>query len=277
MATIEAVLIGDEKAQRDITQSFVRDQVKDEKVDVVANSSLIPMFETTKVTRLSADEELDIKRKAIEQCGGAADAGCVNTTTDRMRQAKLDEKRHASESSANLVKGRRMTVYYMDEYGERHTMVVPEGQKFQLENVNGGKPKKEATSILSSIPEIQLPTVSQTTMKILSILGVIGMSFVYAFSIAATYRTLAMDYSRMVAIGGTVAAVVFPYSGLFIMFGYFLIREVYTNPVEAVEPRFLAWVIAIALGVAYFSTAAIVALFTQFKDWIIGVFQPTKK
>jgi hypothetical protein len=61
------------------------------------------------------------------------------------------------------------------------------------------------------------------------------------------------------------------------MFGYFLIREVYTNPVDAVEPRFLAWVITIALAFAYFSTAAIVALFTQVKDYIVGVFQPIKK
>jgi len=61
------------------------------------------------------------------------------------------------------------------------------------------------------------------------------------------------------------------------MFGYFLIREVYKYQTDSLQPRIMAWAITIALGFAYFSTATLVALFTRFKDFIVGVFQPPKK
>jgi len=272
MATINSVLIGDERTQRDITQSFVKTQIKNDRVDVVANSSLIPAFETTPVSHLTDAEEKEITDQAIKQCNGGSDESCMRNTTDRARQSKLEQKMKEAHSSATVVKGRRMTVKYTDEYGEDHTVVVPEGQTFQLDKVAGGEKK---ASLLSSLPE--LPTASETTMKILGILSVIIMSFLYAFSVVATYKTLTVDYSRTVAIAGTVAAVMFPYLGFFIMFGYFLIREVYKYQTDSLQPRIMAWAITIALGFAYFSTATLVALFTRFKDWIVGVFQPTKK
>jgi hypothetical protein len=216
MATINSVLIGDEKSQRDITKSFVSNQVKDEKVNVVANSSLIPMFETTPVTTLDDTEEAEVQRAAVKDCNGAQDNKCVESTADKLRQAKLREKLNQAQSSANLVKGRRMTVNYTDEYGRERTVVVPEGQKFELDQVSNGPPKTIAQSI---------PKTSDLVLQIFSFLGTMTGAALYAFSVVATYKTLTIDSSPIVGAVGTAVAVIFPFSGFLIMFGYFALRE----------------------------------------------------
>lgn len=262
MATITSVMIGDERSSRDITKSFLRDQVKGHKVDVVSGSSLIPAFETTPVTRLDDVETQEIKDAATKECGNANDTRCLESTTQRLTQSKLADKRNEAQSSVNTIKGRRMTVNYSDKDGD-HTVLVPDGQAFRLNDVQ----KEEGASFT-------LPTLTGTTAQIFRILGIILGSFLYAFSIAATYKTLTINWSRCAGIAGTVASVLFPFSGFFIMFGYFLVTEVNKYPTDDITAKILAWVTVAVVAFLYTTFAAffgtLVAVGSMFSS-------PTKK
>jgi hypothetical protein len=246
MATITSVTIGDERSTRDITKSFLRDQVRGSTVDVVSGSSLIPAFETTPITRLDDVETQAIKESAIKECGNANDIRCIDSTTQRLTQAKLADKQNEARSSINTIKGRRMTVNYSDKDGN-HTILVPDGQTFHLDNV-----QKEGGAMSS----LALPTVSGTTAQIFRILGIIVGSFLYAFSIAATYKTLTVNWSRYAGIAGTVASVLFPFSGFFIMFGYFLVIEVNKYPTDDITAKIMAWVTVAVVAFLYTTFAA---------------------
>jgi len=247
MATITSVMIGDERSTRDITKSFLRDQVKSNKVDVVSGSSLIPAFETTPITRLDDVETQEVKDAAIKECGNANDVRCIESTTQRLTQAKLADKQNEARSSVNTIKGRRLTVNYRDKDGD-HTVLVPDGQAFRLDDV-----QKEGGRSASSLT---LPTLSGTTAQIFRILGIILGSFLYAFSIAATYKTLTINWSRYAGIAGTVASVLFPFSGFFIMFGYFLVTEVNKYPTDDITAKIMAWVTVAVVAFLYTTFAA---------------------
>jgi hypothetical protein len=264
MTTITNVTIGDERSSKDITSSFVTDHVQHGKVDVVASSSLVPVFDSSPTITLTDQEIQEIHDKAIEACGGASDNRCIESNIQSMQQERLKDKRFEAQSSVNQIKGRRLTVRYTDPKGE-HVMVVPDGQRFQLD----GLPVKESS--------FTLPTLSGTTLSVLSILGTIVATFLLVFSIAATYKTLASDYSRVIAIAGTTVATLFPYSGYFIMFGYFLIREVYKYSLEDYTAKILAWVIVVLLGALYISSATVTAMALTGYSVVKNYFSPPKK
>jgi hypothetical protein len=245
-------------------------------VDVVSNSALIPMFETTPISKLTDQEDEKIHDTAIEACGGNAnDNRCIESNVQILRQAKLAEKQKEAQSTVNQVKGRRMTVSYQDEQGETHTVVVPDGQKFTL---NGIKQDPKVAPVGATLPDISiLPSSSAVMLQIGGIVGTIVMTFLYVFSIAATYKTLATDYSRPLAIGGTTVAVFFPYSGYFIMLGYFVIREVFKYQTEDYTAKILSVVIALALAAIYISSATVVGIALATKSAVSNYFFPPKK
>jgi hypothetical protein len=279
MATITSVMIGDERAQRDITSSFVKDHIRDGNVDVVSNSALIPMFETTPITKLSDQDDKEVDDNALKACGGnAGDQRCIESNKQTLRQARLAEKQREAQSTVNQIKGRRLTVSYQDEDGETRTVVVPDGQKFTL---NGIKQDPKIAPADAQLPEVDLagmlPAPSAIMLQIGGIVGTILMTFLYVFSIAATYKTLVSDYSRTLAIGGTTVAVFFPYSGYFIMLGYFVIREVFKYQTEDYTAKVLSVVIALVLAGIYVSSATFVGIALATKSAVSDYFFPPKK
>lgn len=272
-------MIGDERAQRDITSSFVKDHIRDGNVDVISNSALIPMFETTPITKLSDQDDKEVDDNALKACGGnAGDQRCIESNKQTLRQARLAEKQREAQSTVNQIKGRRLTVSYQDEDGETRTVVVPDGQKFTL---NGIKQDPKIAPAGAKLPEVSLsgmlPSPSAVMLQIGGIVGTILMTFLYVFSIAATYKTLVTDYSRTLAIGGTTVAVFFPYSGYFIMLGYFVIREVFKYQTEDYTAKILSIVIALVLAAIYVSSATFVGIAMATKSAVSNYFFPPKK
>jgi hypothetical protein len=222
MAYIQSAYLGDERAAQDVTKS-INDKIEGGKIDVVANSSLIPMFEFGGEVKLSSSEESDVKQEAEKQCGSANDANCIAVTEAKLRQSKLEEKHREQQSSAFLVKGRRLTVNYVDDKGQRKTIVVPEGQEFKLE---GLKQVKDTKSI---IPEFEveslLPSFSGTVLEGVKVTAIILGVFFYAFSIIATYKTFIQAGFTRIGYAATAAAVFIPYSGYVIMLLFFAVKE----------------------------------------------------
>lgn len=222
MAYIQSAFLGDERAAQDVTKSL-NDKISGGKIETVADSSLIPMFEVGGKTSLSSDEEAEIKQEAEKQCGSANDSNCLNAMESKLRQSKLEEKQQQQQSSAFLVKGRRLTVNFVDEKGQRRTVVVPEGQEFKLENLKQVKDPK------SPIPQFQaesyLPSFSGTVLEVIKVTTIILGVFFYAFSIIATYKTFVQAGFTWIGYAATAAAVFIPYSGYVIMLIFFAGKE----------------------------------------------------
>lgn len=210
MAYIESAFYGDEKSQRNATK-VLADKILGTTVDVDVNEQLIPPFEVVDKVELTAKDEKKIRDQAALACGGV-DQACIERTEARLRQDALAEKQNQSNSSATVVKGRRLTVNIIDENGKRKRIVVPDGQKFKYENLTVNDPTKGP---------LQLPSVDhmQNQLKILGLLVLSTM--VYVFSVAATY-TLFMQKGPLVAVPLTAIAVFIPYSGYVIMFLFFM-------------------------------------------------------
>jgi len=270
MATINSVTIGDERSSRDITQPIIKDYIKNGTLDFVSSSALIPVFDSSPTITLTDQEQQDIHDNAVKACGGNAnDNRCIDSNVQTMQQQRLMDKKAEAQSSVNQIKGRRVNVSYTDSDGQTHEMVVPDGQKFHLDGLKQDQTSSDVGSLI--------PQPSAILLQVGHIIGVIVGIFLYVFSIAATYKTLASDYSRVIAIGGTTAAVVFPYSGYFIMIGYFLIREVYKYQMEDYKPKIMAWVIVALLVAAYASSATFVAMALASYSALKSIFFPPPK
>lgn len=138
MAYIDSAYFGDDTATRNITESL-RKKVSGRKLDVTANSELIPAFYVNAPeTKLESEDEKKIREEAVRTCG-EANQQCLEATKARLRQEKLQEKERINMSSANIVKGRRLTVNLVDKDGKRKTMIVPDGQTLTLDDVEGGE------------------------------------------------------------------------------------------------------------------------------------------
>lgn len=204
---------GDETSNRDITDSLLG-RVSDKKLAVDVNSGLIPLVTTSSKIELSSVEQAEIKQAAEKECGNANDTGCVQNTSQRLSQAKLEDKRLATNDPSNLVKGRRLTVKYIDAQGKTQTTIVPEGQAFKLDNVKG---KDVQTK------EFKMPSGMDIVWQFTKVFGTIGMTFLYVFGIAATWKVFRQAGYVYPAYAATAAAVFFPYSGYFIMLVFFAV------------------------------------------------------
>lgn len=204
---------GDETSNRDITDSLLG-RVSNKKLAVDVNSGLIPIVTTASKVELSSAEQAEMKQEAEKQCGNANDTGCIQNTIQRLSQAKLEDKRLATNDPSNLVKGRRLTVKYVDAEGKTQTAVVPEGQKLELDNVRGKETKPM---------EFKMPAGSDVVWQFTKIFGTIGLTFLYVFGVAATWKVFRQAGYVYVAYAATAAAVFFPYSGYFIMMIFFAV------------------------------------------------------
>jgi hypothetical protein len=214
MAYIESAYYGDEKSQRNATK-VLGGKVMGTTLDVDVNEQLIPPFEVTDKVEISNLEEKKIRDKAVKACGGN-DQECVRGTEAKLKEEALEAKRSEARSSATAIKGRRLTVNIIDENGERKRIVVPDGQKFKLDNVSMNDPKKGA---------FQVPSIDyiQNQMKLLG--GLIFSTMIYVFSVAATYTLFMQNTPLFLAIPVIAISIFVPYSGYALVFLYFMVKS----------------------------------------------------
>ena len=209
MATIESAYYGDEKARRNITKALTG-KINGTSIDVDVNEKLIPAFEVVDKTELSLEDERKIQEHTRRACSDGVDQQCMTATEARLRQNALTEKEAQTNSSANVIKGRRLIVNLRDENGKRRQVVVPDGQKFSLQNISTNPAKGAA-----------LPSVDTIKQQLILWTGVAVGAAVYVFSVAATYTVFfpLLDYFAIPLI---VIALFVPYSGFIMIFGYFM-------------------------------------------------------
>ena len=209
MATIESAYYGDEKARRNVTKSL-NGKVVGTGIDIDVDEKLIPPFEVVDKTELTKEDERKIKDQASQACGGGADQKCMTATEARLRQTTLTEKETQNNSSANVIKGRRLIVNIRDENGKKRQIVVPDGQKFNMKNIS-----------TNSAQGAVLPSVSSIQKQVAIWVGVAVAAAIYVFSVASTYTVFfpLFDYFSIPLI---MIALFVPYSGFIMIFGYFM-------------------------------------------------------
>lgn len=214
MVYIESAFLGDEKDARDVSK-VLRDKVVGTTIKVPVDNKLIPPFVVTNKAELSKDDERRITESAERQCGGA-DQNCIEVKKSELKQQMLLSKASESASTANIVKGRRLTVNVRDEGGKLKTVVVPEGQVFELEGISGMDPRKPPTT-LPSLDSIKSNSLEFATIAVLA--------FFWVFGVAATYALFTRKGWGYIAAVLAFIAFLIPGSGYIMIFGYFIIES----------------------------------------------------
>ena len=224
--TIQSAYFGDEVSSRNVTDAL-NSRITSGQREIPVNSSIIPMLQVGGVVTLTKDDEDKINKDAKEQCNGGADQTCVANVTQTLRRQRLQAKENETVvSTANIVKGRRLTVKLKNEKGVVSEYVIPEGQAFKPDVAVAqvlGKPAPTQTvsPALPEAPTISLPSPGEAALKVLSVVGTMGLTFLYVYSIVVVYRTFTQDnYSKNFVIGLVAVAALFPWSGIFIVFAY---------------------------------------------------------
>lgn len=178
MAYIKSAYFGDEKSMRNVTESIL-DKISGGRINVLADNSLVPMFETT--VALTDSDKQDARDEAIQKCGGNAnDQDCIDGNLQRIEQRKLEEKENQTVSKANIIKGRRLTVNVVDETGRTRTLLVPDGQYFKLDNL-----RLDATG-----STVKLPDGDSTWKYFVFLFSTILYWLFQTFATVGAYRTL---------------------------------------------------------------------------------------
>ena len=207
---IKSAKFGDEFSFTDVSQSL-QDTLKSKgNIAVDVDSSLIPFAARASgvgTIKLTGDEESYIKQTAADMCG-SADQTCIEIKTQELAQAELKKKEASNVNSANIVKGRRLTAEYTIN-GKPMTVVIPEGQKFELGELPGSATPKAKPFRPEDLTDPWKPFLT-------SFVGIFGTSiftFLYATSIIITWMTYIKYGSKLFAIGLTGLAALFPMSG----------------------------------------------------------------
>jgi hypothetical protein len=183
---------------------------------VTADEKLIPPIETpmSSTIKLSAGEEAQITKDAEAQCG-PSDQQCLEFNKNRLRQAKLKDKEVSKQSSANVIKGRRLTLI-LNRDGKRVKVEVPDGNKYALENIVGE---------ITKTGDLKLPTKESLIVRVSAYLGsIIGLT-IYLLGILIPYVFfLSEGWSKPASIGMALLGVI-PYFGYFIILGYLIVKN----------------------------------------------------
>jgi hypothetical protein len=206
--TIKRATWGDEKATTDITSSMV-EKAKPGYLDVVADNKLVPAVDLltgSKDISIDDTEMGVIKQDAVKNCGGAEDQKCVDYQVNMLQSSLLQKKVAESQSSSNIVTGRRLTLTYIDPKGVERQVAIPDGQQVKF----GEKPRSSF-----SFPSISwsIFTGVGTTFFYIAMV-VLGVVHVYA--VASTYRTFAEMGLTTAKVVLTAIAAIIPLSGLLI-------------------------------------------------------------
>ena len=214
MVKITKATFGDEFDNTDVMKT-VTEKLKDGSIDLYVDSSIIPWVDkatNAKKTSLTPDDKQEIKDTVAEMCG-PADQVCMEVKTQELVKARLAQKEATKTSSTTqVIKGRRLTVTYIDKNGVERNVVVPEGQQFQLGDVGKTKP--------GFIPPIDMsPGAAQQLFDSWwKILGTAVLTFLWVSSVIITWMTYIKYGSKVVAAGMVAIAVFIPYSGFALSF-----------------------------------------------------------
>jgi hypothetical protein len=218
MVVIKSAKFGDEYDTTDVSKSLA-DKVKDGAIDIYVDSGIIPFVDKASGvnrTRLTDDEAREIKDTVAEMCG-PTDQVCIEIKKQELAEAKLKQKEATkTTSTAQVIKGRKLTVTYTDDSGRTRTAIIPEGQQFQVGDLGKLKPTPEPVDTTPS-------AASQVFSSVWGVLGTTVLVFLYAASIIVTWMTFVKYGSKLVAGGMVAVAVFIPYSGFGLsFFGPFL-------------------------------------------------------
>jgi len=207
--TIKSATWGDEKSTTDITNSMI-EKAKGGYLDLVADNSLVPAIDLlsgSKTVAISDSEKTQINEDAVKLCGGnAQDQKCINFQKNQLESSMLQKKVAESQSSANIVTGRRLTLTFIDDKGAEKTVAIPDGQKVKF----GEKPAVAPFKM----PETFSGGTWQILTQIAKIVFTIVMTLLWVFSIVAPYRLFVLQNKLILAYVLTGLAILIPYSGL---------------------------------------------------------------
>lgn len=208
---------GDNIARRNVTKSL---QAKADTgtLEVTANEELIPAFEVSQETKLDNADLADINKKAQEKCEGGADTACMQAAKAEFIKQKHEEKAKIDTSSSNIIAGRSLQVTYIDSKGVTRRAVVPDGQKFKLEDVTfttqGGK--------------IVLPSPwASLSQSFKDAANIFWWTLLFVFSVAAAYRVFKIYGNLVLAVFVALLAIILPLGGYSPQIGVYLIVVLY--------------------------------------------------
>jgi len=208
MVVISSATFGDEFSSTNVLKTLQDKLSSSGAIDMDVDSSLIPFLSSSGTVKLSDDEKEDVKNQASQICG-PSDQTCLEIKTQELAQQKLKEKEKESVNSANIIKGRRLTVKYTDETGE-HTVIVPEGQKFALGAAAQPDPGFDYEAAMSPW--------KQAAGSVWAVIGTALTTFLYVSSIIITWVTFTEFGNRVLTIAMTAVSVFIPLSGFGLSF-----------------------------------------------------------
>jgi hypothetical protein len=203
--TIKSATWGDEKSTTNITDSMVA-KAKDGYLDLVADNSLVPAIDLlsgSKTIVLSDSEKTQMNEDAVKICGGAQDNKCIAFQKNQLESSLLQRKVAESQSSANIVTGRRLTLTIIDSTGKEKVIAIPDGQKVKL----GDKPAIVLPTTLSG-------GVWEGLVQLFGIASTIVITIFYVVSIVAPYALFVRDGQWVIGIALSIVAIFLPFTGL---------------------------------------------------------------
>jgi hypothetical protein len=222
MVFIESAFWGDEKSTKNVTQ-VLNEKVVGNKLTIdEVDDKLIPAFTVTPKGELTEKDVREINKKADEACGGAADQDCLRLRKSELTQAALRERanENITAESQNIIKGKRLTVNLRDENGKLIRKVVPEKGRFELEGLSSSDPRKKGQA---------LPPAAYIQKQFLELTGVSFATFVWVFSVVATYTVFSREGWKYGAPVLALIAFLLPNSGYVMIIGYYATRSFVNN------------------------------------------------
>jgi hypothetical protein len=213
MVSIQSATFGDEFSSTNVLKSLQDKLASGGAIDMTVDSSIIPLVDRATgvgATELSGPERQDVKALAEDVCG-PSDQTCLDIKTQEFAEKKMKEKAEAGINSANIVKGRRLTVTYTDANGQPRTAKIPEGQKFAL-GEKAGAPDASFDYEAATSPMRGL------AMSIWAVVGTTIVTFLYVSSIVITLSTYAEYGRKLLTIAMTAIAAFVPLSGFGLSF-----------------------------------------------------------
>jgi hypothetical protein len=213
MVSIQSASFGDDFASTNVLKSLQDKLASGGAIDMTVDSSIIPLVDRASgvgTTTLSGPEQAEVKALAEDVCG-PSDQTCLDIKTQEFAEKKTKEKETANINSANIVKGRRLTVTYTDANGQTRTAKIPEGQKFALgEKAGEPDPGFDYESAMSPWKNL--------AASIWAVIGTAVLTFLYVSSIVITLTTYTEYGMRYVTIAMTALSAVLPLSGFGLSF-----------------------------------------------------------
>lgn len=216
--TIESAYLGDERSRTSVLQSLRSYMSSDGSISVPVNSGLIPILQVGGKIELTDKEVKKARDMAEDACGGATDKTCIDVKQQAFQRQLLDEKEQQSQSTANIIKGRKLTVTVVDETGKRKTFEVPEGQTFEYGKPKSSPPLKLEKSFFPSF------TFGSFTFMIVKYIATFAGTILYVASVFITYNTFKQEQYITGKYIATALSIVFPFIGFFGAFGYLALR-----------------------------------------------------